>query len=130
MYRMNLELSIVAEKKSQKGVGYGLDAIRRGEVAQRKRCRDPRCSPRGNPACRVIFLSREGRDLGVAFQAPPGSQASSRSGGEKGLRGSGAGTLGVPLGPREFHGQRSLMGYSPLGHKESDTTAGAASSHP
>ena len=24
--------------------------------------------------------------------------------------------------PREFHGQRSLMGYSPLGHKESDTT--------
>ena len=26
----------------------------------------------------VIFLSREGRDLGVAFQAPPGSQASSR----------------------------------------------------
>ena len=26
----------------------------------------------------VIFLSREGRDLGVAFQAPPASQASSR----------------------------------------------------
>ena len=26
--------------------------------------------------CGVIFLSREGRDLGVAFQAPPGSQAS------------------------------------------------------
>ena len=26
----------------------------------------------------VIFLSREGRDLAVAFQAPPGSQASSR----------------------------------------------------
>ena len=26
----------------------------------------------------LIFLSREGRDLGVAFQAPPGSQASSR----------------------------------------------------
>ena len=25
------------------------DAIRRGEGAQRKRCRDPRCSPRGNP---------------------------------------------------------------------------------
>ena len=25
----------------------------------------------------LIFLSREGRDLGVAFQAPPGSQASS-----------------------------------------------------
>ena len=26
----------------------------------------------------LIFLSREGRDLGVASQAPPGSQASSR----------------------------------------------------
>ena len=26
----------------------------------------------------LTFLSREGRDLGVAFQAPPGSQASSR----------------------------------------------------
>ena len=26
----------------------------------------------------LIFLSREGRDLGVAVQAPPGSQASSR----------------------------------------------------
>ena len=26
----------------------------------------------------LIFLSREGRDLGVAFQAAPGSQASSR----------------------------------------------------
>ena len=23
--------------------------------------------------------------------------------------------------PREFHGQRSLMGYSPWGHRESDT---------
>ena len=23
--------------------------------------------------------------------------------------------------PRESHGQRSLVGYSPLGHKESDT---------
>ena len=30
-------------------------AIRRGEGAQRKRCRDPRCSPRGNPACRGTF---------------------------------------------------------------------------
>ena len=26
----------------------------------------------------LIFLSREGKDLGVAFQAPPGSQASSK----------------------------------------------------
>ena len=24
--------------------------------------------------------------------------------------------------PREFHGQRNLEGYSPWGHKESDTT--------
>ena len=24
--------------------------------------------------------------------------------------------------PREFHGLRSLAGYSPLGHKQSDTT--------
>ena len=24
----------------------------------------------------------------------------------------------------EFHGQRSLVGYSPWGHKESDTTEG------
>ena len=24
--------------------------------------------------------------------------------------------------PREFHGQRSLAGYSPLGHKESNMT--------
>ena len=24
--------------------------------------------------------------------------------------------------PRKFHGQRSLVGYSPWGHKESDTT--------
>ena len=24
--------------------------------------------------------------------------------------------------PRNFHGQRSLVGYSPWGHKESDTT--------
>jgi len=26
--------------------------------------------------------------------------------------------------PGEFHGQRSLAGYSPWGHKESDTTEG------
>ena len=24
--------------------------------------------------------------------------------------------------PREFHGQKSLVGYSPWGHKETDTT--------
>ena len=33
-------------------------AIRRGEGAQRKRCLDPRCSPRGNPACRGTFGGR------------------------------------------------------------------------
>ena len=33
-------------------------AIRRGEGAQRKRCRDPRCSPRGTPACRGTFGGR------------------------------------------------------------------------
>ena len=30
-------------------------AIRKGEGAQIKWCRDPRCSPRGNPACRGTF---------------------------------------------------------------------------
>ena len=30
-------------------------ALRRGEGAQMKRCRDPRCSPRGNQACRGTF---------------------------------------------------------------------------
>ena len=33
-------------------------AIRRGEGAQMKRLRDPRCSPRGNPACRGTFGGR------------------------------------------------------------------------
>ena len=33
-------------------------AIRRGEGAQRKRCRDTRCCPRGNPACRGTFGGR------------------------------------------------------------------------
>ena len=33
----------------------GFTAIRRGEGAQMKWCRDPRCSPRGNPACRETF---------------------------------------------------------------------------
>ena len=35
------------------------------------------------------------------------------------------GPLAVSLGillPGEFHGQRSLAGYSPGGHKEQDTT--------
>ena len=30
----------------------------RGEGAQRKRCRDPRCSPQGTPSCRVTFGGR------------------------------------------------------------------------
>ena len=34
-------------------------AIRRGEVAQMKWCRDPWCSPRGNPACRGLKFPRE-----------------------------------------------------------------------
>ena len=33
-------------------------AIRRGEGAQRKRCRDPRCSPRGTQVCRGTFGGR------------------------------------------------------------------------
>ena len=31
--------------------------------------------------------------------------------------------------PQEFHGQRSLVGYSPRGHKELDTTKGLTLSH-
>ena len=31
--------------------------------------------------------------------------------------------------PGEFHGQRSLTGYSPWGHKESDTTEGFSYAH-
>ena len=32
------------------------------------------------------------------------------------------GEHGNPFLPGEFHGQRSLVGYSPFGHKESDMT--------
>ena len=46
------------------GTLLGLAAIRRGEGAQRKRCRDPRCSPRGNPACRGTFGPQPSRALG------------------------------------------------------------------
>ena len=31
--------------------------------------------------------------------------------------------------PGEFHGQRSLVGYSPWGHKESDTTEQLTHTH-
>ena len=40
-------------------------AIRRGEGAQRKRCRDPRCSPRGNPACRGAFVPARQASLSI-----------------------------------------------------------------
>ena len=46
----------------------GIDSpvvIRRGEGAQMKRCQDPRCSPRGNPACRGTF---GGRVKGVRYR--------------------------------------------------------------
>ena len=36
--------------------------------------------------------------------------------------GEGNGKFSPVFLPREFHGQRSLAGYSPLGYKESDTT--------
>ena len=55
---------------------WGIDspvAIRRGEGAQMKQCRDPRCSPRGNPACQGLFGSRmkAGRDR-LALQGGTG----------------------------------------------------------
>ena len=31
--------------------------------------------------------------------------------------------------PGEFHGERSLMGYSPCGHKESDTNERLSTAH-
>ena len=36
----------------------GSKIIADGDCTQRKRCRDPRCSPRGNPACRGTFGGR------------------------------------------------------------------------
>ena len=60
----------------------------------------------------------------------PGSSAGKQSAGNSGNPGSIPG-LGRAPGewlptlvflPGEFHGQRSLVGYSPWGHKESDTT--------
>ena len=45
-------------------------------LIQSKGCEPGQCARA--EGSKVIFLSREGRDLGVAFQAPPGSQASSR----------------------------------------------------
>ena len=58
----------------------------RGEGAQRKRCRDPRCSPQGNPACRGI-LGVAGRlsgtvspfraEQGTSLETPSRARASS-----------------------------------------------------
>ena len=83
-----------------------------------------------------MFLSREGRDLGVAFQDPPGSQAS--SGGEAKdsavLPSRDADILEPPSGvngvkpPLHFgerardDGQGGLACCDSWGHKESDTT--------
>ena len=49
--------------RQRRGI-YSPVVIRRGEGAQRKRCRDPRCSPRGNPACRGTC---RGRMKGVRY---------------------------------------------------------------
>ena len=93
---------------------------------------------------------REGRDLGVAFQAPPGSQASSRGQAKDSalLSSRDAGLLEPPerlpgfsvygifqarvlewgaiafsgILPGDSGGQRNLACYSPWGYKESDTT--------
>ena len=46
-----------ASRPGRRGIASPV-AIRRGEGAQRKRCRDPRCSPRGTPACRGTFGGR------------------------------------------------------------------------
>ena len=57
---------------------------------------------------------------GVAFQAPPGSQASSRGEAKDSALLS---SRDAPVFlPGESHGQRSLVGYSPWSCKESDTT--------
>ena len=79
----------------------------------------------------------QGRDLGVAFQAPPGSQASSRgevASGAGVAAGVGAGAEAAELAearprqpipvflPGESQGQKSLMGCCLWGRTESDTT--------
>ena len=38
-------------------------------------------------------------------------------------------TLALAFLPGESHGQRSLVGYSPKGHKESDTTERLSTQH-
>ena len=63
--------------------------------------------------------------------SPGGAEvkASARNAGDLGLipglgrsPGEGNGQPTPVLSPGEFHGQRSLVGYSPQGHKELDTT--------
>ena len=41
-------------------VDTSVHAIRRGEGAQRKLCRDPRCCPRGKPGCRGTYGAEQG----------------------------------------------------------------------
>ena len=55
-------------------------ASRRGEGAQRKRCRDPPCSPRGNPVCRGL-LGVAGRLSGTVspFRAEQGTSLETAS---------------------------------------------------
>ena len=43
---------IKAPSRPRRGIDSPV-AFRRGEGSQMKQCRDPRCSPRGNPACRA-----------------------------------------------------------------------------
>ena len=75
-----------------------------------------------------MFLSRGDRDLGVAFQTHPGRQAFISSGSKEPR--SALESRRVSLGPTPVFlpgvppGQRSLEGYHPWAHKESDTTEG------
>ena len=54
----------------------------------------------------LIFLSRQGRDLGFAFQAPPGSQASSR--GEAKDSAVLSSSTGISFNPQSQGGQVSM----------------------
>ena len=66
----------------------------------------------------------------MGFSGGPGSKESACNAGDMGsIHGPGRSPgewewLPTPVFlPEEFHGQRSMVGYSPWGHKESDTTA-------
>ena len=65
----------------------------------------------------------------MGFHSSSDAKESARNAGDLGLipglgrsPGEGNGQPTPVLSPGEFHGQRSLVGYSPQGHKESDTT--------